>query len=70
MFETPRAVACRGGTLKLYPVDGAPSGVSPSGAGAAIVGRAENGKQTWEVEGDGCHYAARRASLIGEEVAV
>lgn len=39
---------------------------SPSGASAAIAGRADNGKQTWRVEGDGKSYAAWRASLIDQ----
>lgn len=37
---------------------------SPSGASAAIAGRADNGRTTWRVEGDGRSYAAWRASLI------
>jgi hypothetical protein len=40
---------------------------SPSGASAAIAGRADNGKQTWRVEGDGRSYAAWRASRISDE---
>jgi Domain of unknown function (DUF4357) len=41
---------------------------SPSGASAAIAGRADNGKQTWHVEGDGRTYAAWRENQIsGEE---
>jgi len=39
---------------------------SPSGASAAIAGRADNGTQTWRVEGDGKSYAAWRASLIDQ----
>jgi hypothetical protein len=40
---------------------------SPSGASAAIAGRADNGKTTWRVESDGRNYAAWRAGLIGDE---
>ena len=38
---------------------------SPSGASAAIAGRADNGRTTWHVEGNGQSYAAWRSSLIG-----
>ena len=38
---------------------------SPSGASAAIAGRADNGRTTWRVEGNGQSYAAWRSSLIG-----
>lgn len=37
---------------------------SPSGASAAIAGRADRGTETWRVEGDGRTYAAWRASRI------
>lgn len=43
---------------------------SPSGASAAIAGRADNGRTTWRVEGNGQTYAAWRSSLIGERGAV
>jgi hypothetical protein len=39
---------------------------SPSGASAAIAGRADNGRTTWRVEGSGQSYAAWRSSLIGD----
>lgn len=42
---------------------------SPSGASAAIAGRADNGRTTWRIEGDGQSYAAWRSSLIGEGAA-
>jgi len=40
---------------------------SPSGASAAIAGRADNGKTTWRTESDGRTYAAWRVGLIGAE---
>ena len=40
---------------------------SPSGASAAIAGRADNGKTTWRVESDGQNYSEWRAGLIGDE---
>lgn len=43
---------------------------SPSGASAAIAGRADNGRTTWRVEGSGQTYAAWRSSLIGDRGAV
>jgi hypothetical protein len=39
---------------------------SPSGASAAVAGRADNGRTTWRVEGNGLSYAAWRSSLIGD----
>jgi hypothetical protein len=39
---------------------------SPSGASAAVAGRADNGRTTWRVEGNGQSYAAWRSSLIGD----
>ncbi len=39
---------------------------SPSGASAAIAGRADNGRTTWRVEGSGQTYAAWRSGLIGD----
>ena len=39
---------------------------SPSGASAAVAGRADNGRTTWRVEGNGKSYAAWRSSLIGD----
>jgi hypothetical protein len=42
---------------------------SPSGASAAIAGRADNGRTTWRVEGNGQSYAAWRSSLIADESA-
>lgn len=39
---------------------------SPSGASAAIAGRADNGRTTWRVEGNGQSYAAWRSGLIGD----
>lgn len=43
---------------------------SPSGASAAIAGRADNGRTTWRVEGSGQTYAAWRSGLIGDQGAV
>lgn len=37
---------------------------SPSGASAAMVGRADNGRTSWRVEGDGRTYGAWRESQI------
>lgn len=39
---------------------------SPSGASAAVAGRADNGRTTWRVEGNGQSYAAWRSGLIGD----
>jgi hypothetical protein len=39
---------------------------SPSGASAAVAGRADNGRTTWHIEGSGQTYAAWRSGLIGE----
>ena len=39
---------------------------SPSGASAAVAGRADNGRTTWRVEGSGQSYAAWRSSFIGD----
>jgi hypothetical protein len=54
------------GDSELYRFTQDASFGSPSGASAAIAGRADNGKQTWRVEGDGKSYAAWRASLIDQ----
>lgn len=43
---------------------------SPSGASAAVAGRADNGRTTWRVEGNGQSYAAWRSSLIGDRGAM
>ncbi len=40
---------------------------SPSGASAAIAGRADNGKTSWIHEGLGVNYGSWRASLINEQ---
>jgi hypothetical protein len=37
---------------------------SPSGASAAVAGRADNGRTTWHVEGSGQTYADWRSGLI------
>lgn len=39
---------------------------SPSGASAAVAGRADNGRTMWRVEGNGQSYAAWRSSLMGD----
>jgi hypothetical protein len=76
MFKTPSGpTGRRGRTRKLYLADGAPSGVitvedasfgSPSGAGAAVAGRADNGRTTWRVEGSAQSCAAWRGAPIGD----
>lgn len=74
MSETPsRAAARRGRTLKLYLADGTPSGVitaklgvSSVHASAAAAGRADIGRTTWRVEGNGQSYVVWRSSLIGD----
>ncbi len=39
---------------------------SPSGASAALAGRADNGRTTWRADGNEQSYAARRYSLFGD----
>ena len=42
---------------------------SPSGASAAIAGRADNGRNSWRLDGDGKTYGAWRTGLLGEATA-
>lgn len=52
------------GDVDLYTFSQDVSFGSPSGASAAVAGRADNGRTTWRVESSGQPYAAWRSGLI------
>ncbi len=42
---------------------------NPAGASAAVARRADNGRPTWCVEGNGQSYVSWRSGLIGDGTA-